>query len=153
MGNVVTLPPRPAGLFPALCEARKARGIRIYPPPLPLLFLPTVKTTLPYRTHSAAANSPPDAPVRMFGFSASVGRGLAAFDHLRPVFDTVSCRASPPRCNRPPVPACLPASYLPFLPVQPIGQLLNIHFQSAVCSSSFNQTLMIMLSAVGCVNS
>lgn len=42
---------------------------------------------------------------------------------------------------------------LPFLPVQPVGQLLNMHFQRAVFCSSFNQILMQMLSAVGCVNS
>lgn len=100
MGNVVILPPRSAGRFLALCEARKAGGIRIHPPPLP---------------HFAVFRH------------AVVINGLSLLIYAFHV--------------------------LSFLPVQPVGQLLNIHFQSVVFCSSFNQILIEMLSAVGCVNS
>lgn len=39
---------------------------------------------------------------------------------------------------------------LPFLPVQPIGQLLNLHFQ--IISLSLHRTRTVILSTLGCVN-
>lgn len=39
---------------------------------------------------------------------------------------------------------------LSFLPVQPIGQLLNLHFQ--IVSLSLHRTRTMMLSTLGCVN-
>ena len=39
---------------------------------------------------------------------------------------------------------------LSFLPVQPIGQLLNLHFQ--IVSLSLHRTRTVILSTLGCVN-
>lgn len=119
---MVILPPRSAGRFLALCEARKAGGIRIHPPPpLPLFFLPPVKIIRRCYTHSAAATLPLGVPARMSGFSAFAGHGLAASDHLRPVSDTGFCRVSSRSCNKRPVPADLRLS-CSFLSPRPAGR-------------------------------